>query len=86
MNRISGHISAVEVFGSIALVDVQVARCTYTATILGGGDSASNWTMGMAVALLFKETEVAVAKNLSGAISLRNRFKGVITSLEFGKF
>ncbi|MDE2027992.1 MAG: TOBE domain-containing protein, partial [Candidatus Omnitrophica bacterium] len=32
--------------------------------------------------LLFKEAEVSIGKNLSGLISLRNRFKGTVKQLE----
>jgi molybdate transport system regulatory protein len=37
------------------------------------------------VALLFKETEVALAKNLSGLISLRNRIPAIVRSVERGQ-
>jgi len=37
---------------------------------------------GSNVTLLFKETEVSIGKNLSGLISLRNRFKGEIRRIE----
>ncbi|HSY27340.1 MAG TPA: TOBE domain-containing protein [Burkholderiaceae bacterium] len=83
MNRLPGRISALEVCGSIALVDVQVGEAIYTATVVG--DVVASWQVGTPVVLLFKETEVAVAKNLSGTISLRNRFKGVVTALEYGQ-
>ncbi|HXA47406.1 MAG TPA: TOBE domain-containing protein [Burkholderiaceae bacterium] len=85
MNKVSGRIASLEVCGSIALVDVRVGENTYTATVLGEADVVSAWQVGAPVTLLFKETEVAVAKNLSGAISLRNRFKGVVTALEQGQ-
>lgn len=34
---------------------------------------------------VFKETEVGLAKNFSGEISLSNRFRGELVSLSFGK-
>jgi molybdate transport system regulatory protein len=85
MNKISGTIAALEVCGSIAIVDVLVGARTYTATVLGDSQAVAGWQVGAAVALLFKETEVAIAKNLSGSISLRNRFKGEVTALELGR-
>ncbi|MDR3480750.1 MAG: TOBE domain-containing protein [Burkholderiaceae bacterium] len=85
MNRLPGRIAAVEVCGSVALVDVQVGLRSYAATVLGDGDAVAGWQVGAKVALLFKETEVALAKNLSGAISLRNRLKGVVTAIEYGQ-
>ncbi|MDE2430393.1 MAG: TOBE domain-containing protein, partial [Burkholderiales bacterium] len=43
------------------------------------------WHHAQAVDLLFKETEVALAKNLSGMISLRNRMPGTIRHIEWGQ-
>ncbi len=83
MNRLSGKISACEKAGSIALLDVAVGERMYTAMLLGAADEV--WAAGSAVTLAFRETEVALAKNLSGAISLRNRFKGVVASIEQGQ-
>ena len=34
--------------------------------------------------MLFKETEIALAKNLSGMISLRNRISVIVQSIERG--
>lgn len=85
MNRLPGRISGVEVCGSIALVDVMVGERRYTATLLGVSDEATAWEPGTPAVLLFKETEVALAKNLTGLISLRNRMKGVVTALEHGQ-
>jgi len=39
----------------------------------------------MPVALLFKETEVSLAKNLSGLISMRNRMPCTVTGIDRGK-
>jgi molybdate transport system regulatory protein len=85
MNRIAGTIAAIESCGSVMLVDVQVGSQRYSATILGSGEMAVSWNIGTPVILLFKETEVALAKNLSGMISLRNRFKGVVSAMESGQ-
>jgi molybdate transport system regulatory protein len=85
MNRIAGTIAAIESCGSVMLVDVQVGSQRYSATILGSGEMAVSWNIGTPVTLLFKETEVALAKNLSGMISLRNRFKGVVSAMESGQ-
>jgi len=85
MNRLIGKIAAIETCGSVTLVDVEVGSKRYSATILGNGEATSNWEVGASAALLFKETEVALAKNLTGMISLRNRFRGVVSALESGK-
>ncbi len=40
---------------------------------------------GNSIELIFKETEVSLAKNLSGLISTRNRMKCEITQIELGE-
>lgn len=85
MNTLSGHIAAIEAHGSVAIVDVAVAHHRFTATLLGSAEHLAEWKIGQAVRLLFKETEVALAKNLSGQISMRNRMPGTVTALEVGQ-
>jgi len=85
MNRLPGTIASVEVHGSIALVDVAVGQHRFTATLIGAGEEAGGWTEGMPVVLMFKDTEVSLAKNLTGLISMRNRIPGTITAIEHGK-
>lgn len=85
MNTLTGYIAAIEAHGSIAIVDVAVASHSFTATLLGNAEQLAAWKIGQAVRLLFKETEVALAKNLSGQISMRNRLPGIVTFLEVGQ-
>ncbi|MBC7500568.1 MAG: TOBE domain-containing protein [Herminiimonas sp.] len=84
MNCLPGRIAAIETCGSIALVDVDAVGLKLTATLVGAGALTDCWRPGMAVTLLFAETEVALAKNLSGLISMRNRLPGRIVALERG--
>jgi molybdate transport system regulatory protein len=85
MNRLPGEIAQVETHGSIALVDVTVGEWRFTATLVGASDEVATWPAGMPVTLLFKETEVALAKNLSGLISMRNRLPATVTAIERGQ-
>jgi molybdate transport system regulatory protein len=85
MNRLPGTISAVDVHGSIALVETAVGEHRFTATLIGAGEEVATWHPGMPVTLLFKETEVSLAKNLSGLISMRNRMMSSVTAIERGK-
>lgn len=84
MNRLPGTITAVATHGSIALVDADVDGHRLTATLIGADEEAAAWPAGMPVTLLFKETEVALAKNLAGLISLRNRLPAIVTAIERG--
>ncbi|HJV72616.1 MAG TPA: TOBE domain-containing protein [Noviherbaspirillum sp.] len=85
MNRLPAKIAAVDVHGSIALVDAAVDAHRFTAMLIGAADEVKNWTTGMPVTLLFKETEVSLAKNLSGLLSMRNRIPCTVTAVEHGK-
>lgn len=84
MNRLAGVIAAVERAGSIAIVDVDVLGQRLTASLIGSGLDVDGWNPGMPVTLLFAETEVALAKNLSGLISMRNRIGASVIAIERG--
>lgn len=85
MNVLNGHILAIACDASIALIDVEVAGLRLCATILGEAQTLALWRTEQPVQLQFNEMEVAVAKNMSGQISLRNRLPGTITALEWGR-
>ncbi|MBI3712218.1 MAG: TOBE domain-containing protein [Burkholderiales bacterium] len=85
MNQINGHILAIDHEGSIALLDVVLGDLRLSATILGEAQTLGLWKIEQPVQLQFNEMEVAIAKNLSGQISLRNRLPGTIMALEWGR-
>lgn len=85
MNRLTGNILAIEHNEHMSLVDVAVGEDVFTATVLETPDTAAYLKVGTPVALLFKETEVSIAKNLSGLLTLRNRFQVTVTAIERGK-
>ena len=82
MNRLRGTISAVESAGHVRLVDVNVNDTTFSAILL---EATERLHPGAAVTLAFKETEVSLAKNLSGLISLRNRLPARVRAVEKGQ-
>lgn len=85
MNRLRGHIASVLSNGHLSLVDVAVGADTFTATLLETPETSPYLVPGTEVELLFKETEVSLAKNLTGLISLRNRFPAVVTAIARGE-
>ena len=85
MNILRGHIVSIEMVESVAIIDIAVAEMYLTATLLGNADTFGKWTLGQQVQVLFNEMEVALAKNLTGLISMRNRLPGVIESIESGQ-
>lgn len=84
MNRLDGHIHAIECNGQMSLVDVMVGGDMFTATLLETPETAPYLRAGEKVSLLFKETEVSLAKGLSGLISLRNRIPAIVRGIEHG--
>jgi len=85
MNRLRGTISAIESSDHLSLVDVEVAGDTFTAIVMETPDSEPYLRVACPVEVLFKETEVSLAKNLSGAISLRNRMDATVRAIRKGK-
>ena len=84
MNKLTGQIAAIECNSHMSLVDVLVGNDIFSATLLETPATKSHLKVGNAVSLLFKETEVSLAKNLSGLISLRNRLDVTVCSIERG--
>lgn len=84
MNCFFGIILAIESNEHLSLVDVQSGQDTYTAMLLETPQNAPHLKVGHAVTILFKETEVALAKNLSGEISLRNRIPSIVREIRRG--
>ena len=85
MNRLRGQISGIESNGHVSLVDVKVGGDTFSAILLEAPQSASYLKVGNTVQVLFKETEVSLAKNLSGQISLRNRMTATVKQIRHGE-
>ncbi len=84
MNRLLGQITAVESSGHMALVEIAFEQEIYSAIVVMDGEAAPYLDVGKSILMLFKETEVSLAKNLSGEISLRNRIPATVQSIEFG--
>ena len=87
MNSWSGVVAGIERFGSVALVDVDVddVRSRLTATVIGIDPNNGDLNNGARVNLRFAEMDVALAKNLSGTISTRNRISCQVLEIESGQ-
>ena len=84
MNRLRGRIISIQSNDHVSLVDVDVSGDIFTATLLETPDDATYLRMGNVVDVLFKETEVSLAKGLSGLISLRNRVTTTVKLVRSG--
>ena len=84
MNRLDGTVTAIESNGFVSLVDVAAGPHAFTALLLESPASAPYLAVGRAVTVLFKETEVSLAKSLAGELSLRNRIPAKVVSVRRG--
>jgi len=84
MNKLSGIITQILHSGAIVLVDVEVAGQIFSALLIESVTQPEWLFSGNQVDLVFKETEVSLAKNLSGTISSRNRMKCTVLGIDRG--
>jgi len=82
VNKLTGTIILIESSPHMSMVDVEVEGDIFSSIVLETPSTASYLRKGNNISLLFKETEVSIGKNLTGMISLRNRFKATVKRLE----
>ncbi len=85
MNKLKGRITVIESTPNISIVDVEHKGDYFSALMLETPGSSDYLRVGEPVMLIFKETEVSIAKDLSGLISLRNRIKSRIIKINSDK-
>jgi molybdate transport system regulatory protein len=84
MNKLRGRITGIESNDHVSLVDVDVTGDSFTATLLETPEDSPYLAVGKQVDVLFKETEVSLAKGLAGLISLRNRVNATVKMVRSG--
>jgi molybdate transport system regulatory protein len=84
MNKLKGKIVSIESSDNMSIIRVNVDGDVLSSIVLEGKKGPTHYKIKDPVTLLFKETEVGIAKELTGMISLRNRFKSVITKIDKG--
>ncbi|MDP2115430.1 MAG: TOBE domain-containing protein [Bacteroidota bacterium] len=85
MNKLSGIISRIQQSGAILLVDVDVDGHGFSAMLIESATQPEWLQTGNTIDLVFKETEVSLARNLSGMISMRNRMKCIVQHIDRGE-
>ncbi|MFO7766778.1 MAG: TOBE domain-containing protein [Pelovirga sp.] len=82
MNSIPGKIATIDTDGNLSLVDIEVTSDFRMSALIVETPEHCPWLKtGQRIKILFKETEVSIARNLSGQISLRNRFVATIAGI-----
>jgi molybdate transport system regulatory protein len=85
MNKLTGTITKIQQSGAILLVDIEVHKQNFSALMIESVVRPDWLVENQAVDVVFKETEVSLAKNFSGQISMRNRMKCSILEIERGE-
>lgn len=85
MNKLTGNITRIQQSGAILLVDVDVDGHRFSALLIESATQPEWLQTGNAIELVFKETEVSIAKHLSGLISTRNRMQCTVLQIERGE-
>ena len=85
MNKLEGKIVAINTEGALSLVKVMVQNCAITSIVIDTPEYSNYLIIGNSIQVLFKETEVVLAKAFSGAISIQNKLDCSVLSFEKGK-
>ncbi len=84
MNRLKGTITAVHTCNELSLVDILCSGTPLCAFVLDAADQAPFIRPDREVWVLFKETEVSIAKDFGGELSLQNRFESTLEAIRPG--
>ena len=85
MNRLTGIITQIQQSGAIMLVDIAVDGHGFSALLIESATHPQWLQTGNTIDLVFKETEVTLAKVLAGVISTRNRMKCKVERIDRGE-
>ena len=84
MNSLNGKIQQLEISGNLTLVTIKVEECVFKSIVVETPETAKYLIEGGEILVMFKETEVILAKDLEIEISLRNKMPGTIKFIESG--
>ncbi|KAA5545685.1 TOBE domain-containing protein [Adhaeribacter rhizoryzae] len=84
MNRLAGVIKSITTEKDISLVTVSATGETFSALIIDTPQTAAYLKPNQEINMVFKETEMAIGKNLTGGLSLRNRFAATVQEITAG--
>lgn len=85
MNQLEGTIQEVKTAGNLSVITILAQDTELTAVVLENPRDNVYLKPGNRILALFKETEVSIGKDLSGELSIRNRFLGPVAWIEKGE-
>ncbi|MEO6904661.1 MAG: TOBE domain-containing protein [Bacteroidia bacterium] len=85
MNILNGNILEIKTEGSLSLVKVTAHNCVITSLLIDTPMRSEYLKEGNKVNVVFKETEVILAKQLEGLISVQNKLNCIVEHVERGE-
>ncbi len=85
MNILAGKIRSIKTNGSLSLVEILINEDIFKSIIIETPESVPFLRDGEPINVMFKETEVSLAKDLAGIISLQNRIDCTVRQIEKGE-
>ena len=85
MNILQGNIKEITTENEISLVKIDADGQIFTSIVIDIPDGTNYLKIGHPVRLLFKETEVIIARTSPLAISVQNRIECVIREITIGR-
>ena len=85
MNKLSGKIDSIRSSGNLSIVKIFINGHILKSVVIETPATAPFLKKDETVNVIFKETEVSLAKNLSGKISLQNKLDCRVAYIENGE-
>ena len=84
MNSFQGEITNLQTSGELSRVKIQIGSEQLSTIVIGNSESMTYLGLGNRIQVIFKETEVIIAKGDTSAVSLQNQIKGQISRINQG--
>lgn len=84
MNQLNAVIKSIATENNISLVVTQAAGIEFWALVIDNPQTASYLQEGKPISLVFKENAVAIGKEVSGMLTVRNRIPCTISRIDMG--
>ena len=84
MNNLVGEISNIKSDEHFSIVEMNVDGTIFKSIIIETPDTVPFLKAGNRISIMFKESEVSIAKDLKGRISLQNKIPCIIKGIEKG--
>lgn len=84
MNSFQGEITNLQTSGELSRVKIQIGSEQLSTIVIGNSESMTYLGLGNRIQVIFKETEVIIAKGDTSTLSLQNQIKGQISRINQG--